>query len=737
MNFIKFTAIMLFILLCPYFIKRARAIDVSYSDTSNTTDSLSTTPELRAGKLSSPIKLDGILSEPEWGKADSISSLTEVDPDEGTKPTARTVVRFLANSDDIAIGIEAYDPNPSGIVAFSRGRDSFLRNQDYIKIVMDTFDDGRNGYVFAINPEGARYDALINPDGGHRNHENPDWNTIWEAKAVRTSFGWSAEIVIPTKSIMFSKKGRIWGFNIERQIKRIQEIDRWSGANHNYNIDQMFVAGKITHLPKMTLGHGISVTPAVTFGGGTPDSGATFSTTFKPSIDISKRIGSNLTSTLTLNTDFAQTEVDTRQTNLTRFPLFYPEKRAFFLQGADIFNFGLGLGHDVIPFFSRKIGLVDGVQVPIIAGGKINGRVGHTNMGGLIVQTARKDTLAPPSTMSAIRVNQNIFSESSVGIIATTGDPNGLRGAWTAGADLTLKTSHFKGDKNLRFGVWGLANNRQGLTGDKTAEGFQLGYPNDLWNFSLTFKRIGDAFQPSLGFVPRPGIMVFDANLIYAPRPSWSWLRQAFFMNFPTLITDLSGQWQSYRYMAAPINFNFESGDQFEFDIIPQGERLTDPFEIASNVTIPSGKYHFLRYRIQTRLASKRKIHGQLSWEFGTFYDGFLHQLQAHLFWNPSALINTSITAERDIGLMPEGHFFKNLIGTQFSINFSTDLGISSFIQYDTDSKILGTNTRLQWTYNPYGKLFVVYNHSLTNRMNRFQFQNNDLLIKIQYTFRY
>lgn len=735
------------VVLCPLIARAVPQNQVSFKSKKIKSGRRPVTPTLRAGRLTKPLHLDGRITEPEWFKADSISTLTEVDPQEGAKPSSRTVIRFLANSNYIAIGIEAYDTKPSELIAFSRGRDAFLQNQDYVKIILDTFHDRRSGYVFAVNPEGSRYDAIISPQSSHRgpggphNHENSDWNTIWEAKAVRTSYGWSAEILIPTKSLMFKNNSSVWGFNVQRQIKRLQEVDRWSGASHNYHIDQVNIAGDVTHLPKMNLGHGISVTPAVTFGGGVPERGANLHTTFKPSIDINKRIGSNLTSALTFNTDFAQTQVDARQTNLTRFPLYYPEKRAFFLAGSDIFSFGSGLGRDLIPFFSRDIGLVDGYQVPILAGGKINGRIGQTNIGGLIVRTARKDTnnatLAPPTTLSAVRVQENILSESNFGIIATAGDPTGLKNSWTAGADLNLRTSHFMGDKNLEFGIWGLMNNKQNLTGDKSAEGFQLSYPNDLWTLSFTYKRIGDGFQPSLGFVPRPGIVIYDANLIFAPRPSWHWLRQAFFMNFPRLITDLHGQWESYRYRISPINLNLESGDRIQFSITPSGERLTDPFDIASNVTIPAGKYNFLRYRVGLGLASKRKLHGFLSWQFGTFYDGNLNQIQAHLFWNPNALFNISLTAERDIGLMPEGDFTKNLIGTQLGINFSTDLGINSFIQYDTDSKVLGSNTRLAWTFNPYGKVFIVYNHSLENIMNRFEFQQNELLVKVEYTFRY
>ena len=293
---------------------------------------------------------------------------------------------------------------------------------------------------------------------------------------------------------------------------------------------------------------------------------------------MTQRLGANLLASATLNTDFAETEVDTRQTNLTRFPLFFPEKRTFFLEGSDIFTFGFGLGEDLLPFHSRRLGLVEGQPVPIRAGVKLAGRTGDTNLGLLTVRTGAETDLAPASTMTVARVQQNVLRESSVGVLATFGDPLGRPDAWTAGTDLTFRTSTFLGDKNLVAAAWGLATGRQGLGGDRTAAGLALDYPNDLWDVYASYRRIGDGFDPSLGFVPRPGIQAWQANVTWLPRPGWSWLRYMRNELFLNLVTDLGGAWESYRVFTAPINWRFESGDRVEVNAAPEGERLTAAF---------------------------------------------------------------------------------------------------------------------------------------------------------------
>src|SRR5262245_50707730 len=333
-------------------------------------------PTIRAGRVTADVSIDGHLTEAAWESAQTIDDFRQTDPLEGAPPTARTQVRVLADDRSIVVGVVCDEPDSADIVSYSVRRDADLESEDHVRIVLGPFADGRSGYVFAVNPSGARYDGLINPGG---ESDNADWDGIWEAAAARLATGWSAEIRVPVQTLAFKPGLREWHFNVERRIQRRLETDRWASPNRQYRVTQTSRAGLLTGLPEFDLGAGLTVRPAATGGGGLPAPSASVKGEFQPSLDVSQRLGANALLSGTVNTDFAETEVDTRRTNLTRFPLFFPEKRTFFIEGNDIFSFGLGLNQDVIPYFSRRIGLIDGFEVPILAGGKVNGRVGNTN----------------------------------------------------------------------------------------------------------------------------------------------------------------------------------------------------------------------------------------------------------------------------------------------------------------------------------------------------------------------
>jgi hypothetical protein len=691
-------------------------------------------PALSVGSLAGSIAVDGDLSEPAWATAESTDAFTQTDPMEGAAPSGRTIVRVLADPKALVIGIVCDDPNPAGIVSYSVRRDASLGSEDHVRVVLGPFFDGRSGYVFAVNPGGARYDALIEPGG----EENVDWDGIWEAGTARGPRGWSVEIRIPIQTLSFKPGLREWHLNVQRRIQRLLETDRWASPGRQYRDTQTSRAGRLTGLPDFTLGLGLTVRPAMTAGGGVPAPGAAVEGTWQPSLDLTQRMGANLLASATVNTDFAETEVDTRRTNFTRFPLFFPEKRSFFLEGTDIFSFGLGLDEDVIPFFSRRIGLVNGVQVPIIAGGKVNGRVSDTNVGGLVVGTDEKaGVVADKALMAVGRVKQNIWKESWVGAIATVGDPLGRSGSWLAGADFTYATSEFRGDKNVRIGAWGLATGRSGLRGDATAAGVTVDLPNDAWDVAFTSKRIGRDFDPSLGFVPRPAVFLYNLSVNNRIRPARGPIQQLLHEFEPSLATDLTGTWESYRVFMAPVNWRFRSGDRFEFNANPTGERLVEPFEVSDGVVIPRGSYRWLRYRLEVGTAQKRRLYTQLTWWFGGFYDGTLDQIIWTGAWNPAPLFTVEFSGERDIGRLPAGDFTQTLVGTRLRVNVSPDLSISSYVQYDTVSDLIGINTRLRWTFRPVADLFVVYNHNLRSIGDRWQLDSNQLLVKLQYAFRF
>jgi len=691
-------------------------------------------PSLRAGSLSTKIVVDGQLTERAWESADAIEDFRQTDPAEGAAPSDHTRVQVLADSHSIVIGVVCDVADPGQIVSFSVQRDAILDAEDHIRVVLGPFADGRSGYVFAVNPTGARYDGLINPGGGD---VNADWDGIWEAATARLASGWSAEIRIPILTLAFKPGLHEWHFNVQRRIQRRLETDRWASPNRQYQITQTSQAGLLTGLPDFDLGAGLTIRPALTGGGGVPAPDASVEGDFQPSLDVNQRIGANVLASGTVNTDFAETEVDTRRTNLTRFPLFFPEKRTFFIEGDDIFSFGLGLNEDVIPYFSRRIGLIDGFEVPILAGGKVNGRVGNTGFGGVAVGTRAKPGVVEDDTFMAVgRVKRNLWRESWVGAIATVGDPLGRPGSWLGGGDFTYATSRFRGDRNFLVGAWGLATGRDDLGKDATAAGFKVDYPNDLVDMALTYKRIGPDFDPSIGFVPRANVQLWSAAADFSPRFGRGPIQQMFFEFEPSLATDLSGRWESYRVFWAPVNWRFRSGDRLEFNAIPVGERLVDPFEIATGVFIPPGSYEWMRYRLEAGTAKKRRFSTQVTWWFGGFYDGTLDQYQWTGAWNPKPIVTVEFSGERNVGRLATGDFTQTVAGARLRINISSDLSVSSYIQYDTDSESVGTNTRLRWTFRPVADLFVVYNHNVRSILDRWRLDSNQLLVKLQYAFR-
>ena len=657
-----------------------------------------------------------------------------VEPRQGDRAHGRGIVKVLAGPKALVFGIRCEDSEPAGIVSFTKERDGDFEFEDHVVVVLDPFQDGRSGYVFAVNPGGARYDALVEP-GGEGVDKN--WDGEWEAATARDTGGWTAEIRIPIATLRFKRDLREWGLNVQRRGQRLQETDRWASPRQDYTVFQTSQAGLLTGLPRFDLGLGLGVRPALVGGFQNPAPDAATDGTLEPSLDVMQRLGTNALASLTVNTDFAETEVDARQTNLTRFPLFFPEKRTFFLDAADIFSFGLG-GESLLPFFSRRIGLVEGQEVPILAGLKTTGRVGAMNFGGLVVRMREEPDRAPATTLGVVRLQRNVLAESRVGVLATAGDPLGRGGSFELGADFTYQTSHFRGDKNFIAALWGLVTGRDDLRGfsDRTAYGFKLDYPNDLWDCYLIYRHVGDGFDPSLGFVPRRGINSYEAGCSYAPRPKDSFIRQMFHEFYPSLTTDLDGSWESYRVFIAPVNWRLESGDRFELNVAPAGERLKEPFEIVERLVIPPGAYDWVRYRVEVETAAKRKLSSQATWWFGGFYTGTLHQIELSASWTPSPIVTLLVEAERDIGNLEQGKFDLTLVGTRARLNLSPNLQLDSFLQYDTGDRAFGTNTRLRWTFNPRGDLFVIYNHNLREIQDRWRRDANELLVKLQYTLR-
>ncbi|HWI17485.1 MAG TPA: hypothetical protein VNT81_07050, partial [Vicinamibacterales bacterium] len=300
----------------------------------------------------------------------------------------------------------------------------------------------------------------------------------------------------------------------------------------------------------------------------------------------------------------------------------------------------------------------------------------------------------------------------------------------------TYATSRFRGDKNLLFGVWGLATGRSDLDGDTSAYGATFDYPNDEWEVSFGYKRIGRDFDPSLGFVPRRAVNLLDFEVGNETRLSRGPVQRMSHEVRPSIALDLAGKWESYEVSISPVSWQFRSGDRLQFNADPEGERLVEPFEVSDGVVIAPGSYHWRRYRAEIETAEKRRLSVQVTADFGGFYDGDLTQFEFEATWNPTALLTVEFESEHNIGDLPSGRFTQTLVGNRLRINVSPDLSIASYVQYDTESDSVGINTRLRWTFTPVADLFLVYNHNVRSLLDRWQMESNQLLIKLQYALR-
>jgi hypothetical protein len=716
---------------------------------------LAETPSMAAKPISGSITLDGKLDEPEWRDAPAIT-LVQQAPHPGQATPYQTEVRVLVAHDAVYFGFLCRDPKPAAIAVHSMRRDADLSGDDTVSIVLDTYGDRRTGYFFQINAAGARVDGLVdNPQSA-----SLDWDGIWDARTAKTENGWSAEVVIPSRTLDFTRGLNEWGLNIERFIPRSGRTWlRWSSPTLDSFLYDLSRAGVLKGVGALEQGKGIELAPYATgkstrFYGVSPRSWQA-----SEGGDVTWKITPQLVSVFTVNTDFAETEVDARQINLTRFPLFFPEKRGFFLEGANQYTFGLGLGQQFVPFFSRNVGLLDGVQIPLDGGIKLNGRVGRWNVAFLDVQT--RDTTVPPQVVSDLGLPSNVVSGTNllasrfsydfnnnlrVGTLVTHGDPEALRQNTLAGIDAVWRTSKFRGDKNLLIGGWA-ANTQGDLPPDgRLGWGFKVDYPNDLLDCQINMNQYGDSFQPQLGFLPRPGTRQTDLGCAYQPRPTkegpLGWIRQEFFENEYTRVTDSRGILESWEYFMAPINVRMETGDRFEFNWDPHGETLLAPFEVSPGVVVPAGDYTFTRWRVEAQTSAHRPLQfGTTTW-FGQFYDGHLTQQENYLKWtSPKGRIQLELNTQNDFAHMPEGNFVQRLWQVQAAYAWNPNLILTSFIQYDTASQNVGTNTRLRWTIKPGRDLFIVWNRGWQRLLTRPDLslvpQTDLVAIKLRWTFRY
>ncbi|ADV47640.1 putative membrane associated hydrolase [Cellulophaga algicola DSM 14237] len=676
------------------------------------------------------LHLDGIVDEEFWLSIPGNDDFLMQEPKEGGQPTEQTKVRIAFDDQNIYIAVVCYDSNPSDIKAFQKKRDASLETDDNFGFIFDTFMDKRSAYFFEINPFGLRGDALISP--GQSGTFNKDWDGIWKAWTHIGDFGWSAEIRIPFRSINFDSKNDAWGINFRRTIRRKNEELLWAGHRRNQGLFRPQNAGILTGLADPSQGLGLEIIPyAITQSSKEYDKdndAATSSTSADLGFDINYNITSQLKASFTYNTDFAQAEVDNRQINLTRFSLRFPEQRDFFLEGSSILQFAPSSGVD--PYFSRRIGLVNGMRVPIKYGGRIIGNVGKNNIALLHVRTGKMGELNPEN-FTIGRYRRNFWKESSIGVIYThrsTEDDivlsNPVQDRKTWGADLNLSTSEFLGNKRLQLSAFFVAHNPASPSdnftsiSDRSVRGFRLNFPNKPWSGNVSYREFGDEYDPAVGFNQRNGFKRLQPGIKYAPLFDKSKLIREIEWGIEYEYLTSLGNKPLTEYLGFNLGtIRFESGDKLGVQVSRSFEYLNEDFDILndSSVVVPLGEYVNWGYEIEASSASFRKISGSIAYEAGGFWTGDISSLVLGLTIRPAPGINLSSGyTHTKVSAMNSG-FNTNLFQLDLGLDFTPDISISSNIQFDDVSEVLGTNTRFRWIITPGTDIFFVYNHNWLN----------------------
>jgi Domain of unknown function (DUF5916) len=694
--------------------------------------SAQTAGEIKAVRCVQAPKIDGVLDEPVWTAVPSIDGFRMVEPRPGEDPSERTEVRVLFDDHCLYIGVFCFDSEPDRIAANSMAHDaggggggygdyggyghyaSSISSDDIVRVLLDPFQDKRNAYLFFVNPRGARGEGLI-----YAGSSSLNWDGIWEAKSRRTDKGWSTEIRIPFKTISFKPGLSVWGINIERTIARKQETNRLSGTTRDSNFNNPNEAAALPGIEGIKQGLGITFRP---YGLSSavkdpldPVEPGKYNLDLNGGFDIYKSFTPSLVGVASYRMDFAETEADERRINLTRFPLFFPEKRMFFLEGSEVFSFSSSVSFT--PFFSRRIGLFEGSQVPVNFGTKLYGKIGKTNLSILDVGTGGFETAGGDpigrQNLFAARITQNIFAESKIGLIFTNGSPTGEKNS-LAGFDFNYSSSRFMGNKNIWLAAWGVYNWNEQEEGRHEGFGFRANYPNDLWNIQTTYAYYGEALNPGLGYMMRPAIQTGFVMVGYQPRPQKGFfskfVRQFFFNASADYYWDLSGVLETRQLRGTPFYFRTPTGESFGFSVNSTRDVLPFDFEVARGVILPAGPYDFTSFGLSVGTAGHRPYVFEGGYDFGQFYSGHYNNVTLGLTLKFKGYATLAIDTNLVRGRLPEGRFSENVYQLKADIFISPDLGFMNYIQYDDISNNLGWNARLRWQIKPGNEIYLVYN---------------------------
>jgi uncharacterized protein DUF5916/cellulose/xylan binding protein with CBM9 domain len=654
-------------------------------------------------------KLDGSLDDPLWQSAKPVTEFRQQEPSEGQPATEKTEVRILYTRHAVYFGIHCYDSDPPKIVATELRRDVSQDLDDHFEILIDSNHDRRDAYVFEINPLGTQMDGLIVEE--QSNNESADfdagWDGVWISEARITSDGWTATVEIPFTTLNFTQsKNVIWGLNFKRFIRRKNEEDLWSAYRRTYGITKVSQAGDLTGITDIGTGRLFVVKPyGLTQYDKQDNQDARFPLT--GGLDIKYGLRSNLVLNLTGNTDFADTDVDQVQFNLTPFKIFIPEKRQFFLENAGVFNFNLG-DQDQL-FFSRQIGIdaVTGQQVPINGGAKLTGTMGRLALGVMEVDT-RSSGPNPYANYSVVRLKESLWGGSYVGVMGIDKRSGNVTDIFnqTGGADTRLVFyKDFVVDAHLA------GTQSPGNPSGASDVGASAVYNSNWLEGILARRKIGPNFNPELGFIERTDSNQEYADMTFKVRPKAAGVRELQFEGFIFHSPDTHDVVQTQEWQGT-FRAEFNNGAYTDDDITDVfTQRISTPLNIYKNIVIPIGVYHFARHQLTYGSRLDRRFTYNFFERFGDYYGGTLNEFRVRANYRPTARFSASLVQTWNRFRLPQGNFSVDLASVQGNYSFSRFLTLSSTLQMDTaNTQAMSANIRLRYNYRPDSDLFVIYN---------------------------
>ena len=688
-------------------------------------------PQLTVGRLADgerPV-IDGRVDDTIWSTAQPFSAFIQQEPNEGEPTTERTEIRLLLDRQNLYIAVVCSDSEPDNLVVTESRRDADLDESDSIQILLDTFNDGQNAFVFGTNPFGIEYDGQVMAEGqtgqggGGRGGFNVNWDADWTVRTQRTERGWEAEFAIPLKTLRYNPgQERTWGINAMRNIRRKNEQVFLSAVPRGYNLHRVSVAGKLQGL-SLPVRRELRLLPYLS--GAVNDDKTLRTDTVRRSgdvgLDVKWGVRADLTLDLTVNTDFAQVEADEQQVNLTRFPLFFPEKRPFFLENAQLFQ--LGQPQNVDLFFSRRIGLsASGEPIDIVAGGRLSGKLGGYNVALLNMQTDAAlndrsgETLAPANNFTVVRIQREVgrsnfgamfVGRQGVGSRAPADDYNrayGLDLGWQATTNGRVSAFLARTESPRSKGASDYAGRAA------------YAYANQLWSGRIGYAQVGERFNPEVGFLRRRGYRQLESgyNLSYQPK-QWPWIRRiqphtnfSVYTNFQNQLESSQGHWHFFDIQTrtgARFGYLFETGQ----------DRPRVPFAVYQDVTgrrvvIPAGEYAWTRGVFEGHTNLSAPVSAMLWHRVGSYYNGDYHGWQFVLGLRAGARLLSEIGWNRDDITLPGGTFRNDLMPVKVSYAFTSLASLQGLIQYNKQASTISSNVRLALLNRSGTGFFLVYN---------------------------